>query len=235
MGETNNRLTPTETAIAERGNNDSSTNPTSKKRGRPPGTTRTEKEILPGLADVEPKVISIELPGTEPTEEPKKKPGRPAGTKKPAPAKNQKVDSTQIQLLLITMSGLLASRPGMEVWNLTTEEAKQIAEPLSKILAKNQALANVVGEHADSFALVTACFMIFLPKFIMYQAMKPKKPKQGEKINYGLKPVAKPPQQERTLGGSNQSNVRPSTSDAKNVNQNFSGQLHDLIPSIGGF
>jgi hypothetical protein len=181
-----------------------------------------------GLSDVsEPKVVSIDIPGAE--EAPKKKAGRPKKSAAP-----QKVDSTQIQLLLVTVSGLLASRPGMEIWNLTTEESKQIAEPLANILSKNQALANAVGEHADSFALVTACFMVFLPKVILYMASKPKKPKEGQKVNYGTEPATKPQQQERTIRGTSESNVRPNTRAAKNANQNFGGQLYELIPSIGG-
>jgi hypothetical protein len=226
----NNRiLTPTETAIEQRtghSTSDSSTSTTGKKRGRPPGTKREETQLL-GLSDVgEPKVVSIEVPGAE--DQSKKKAGRP---KKAAP---QKVDSTQIQLLLVTISGLIASRPGMEIWNLTPEESKQIAEPLSNILSKNEALANAVGEHADSFALVTACFMVFLPKVILYMASKPKKPKEGKSVSYGTEPVTKPQQQERPLRGTSEQNVRPNTRAAKNVNQNFGGQLYELIPSIGG-
>jgi hypothetical protein len=181
-----------------------------------------------GLSDVnEPKVVSIDIPGAD--EAPKKKAGRPKKAAAP-----QKVDSTQIQLLLVTVSGLIASRPGMEIWNLTTEESKQIAEPLSNILSKNQALANAVGEHADAFALVTACFMVFLPKVIIYMSTKPKKPKEGQKVNYGTEPATKPQQQERSSRGTSEPNVRPNTGSPKNANQNFSGKLYDLVPVVGG-
>lgn len=231
------KLTETERGIEERdrqGTNNSSTETASKKRGRPPGRT-SEKEIVSELVNVEPKIISIDLPGADQQDEPqKKKAGRPAGTQKKTPAKNAKVDSTQIQFLLATVSGLIASRPGFEIWNLSPDESKQIAEPLAKILSKNSALANVSSEHADAFALIVACFMVFLPKIIMHQAMKPKKAKQGENVNYGIEKSTKPQQQERTNERNDRSNVRPSTSTAKNVNQNFGGQLHDLIPVIGG-
>jgi hypothetical protein len=184
-----------------------------------------------GLVDLEPKIVSIELPGEEKKEEPKKKPA----TVKKAAAKNQKVDSTQIQLLLVTVSALIASRPGLELWNLTADEAKQLATPLSNILSKNEALANMSNEHADSVALIAACFMIFVPKLLIYYSTKPKKPKEGEKINYGIERPTKSQQQERETKGNTGPNAGQRTSAPANINQNFGSQLHELISPISGF
>ena len=141
-------------------------------------------------------------------------------------------------MLLLTVSGIIASRPGMEVWNLSVEESLQLAEPISNMIAKNEALSNVTSEHADAFALVMACFMIFVPKFIMHQATKPKKAKQGEKVNYG-QPKSIEPTKPRNEKGTTTGSARPDdgqpTAAHKNNGTHFGGQLSSLVPTTAGF
>lgn len=213
------------------------------------GTTSTasrEKTKLPELAVLnEPKIVPVEVPGAG--EPPKKKRGRPAGSTaakntaakpvKAAAAPTLKADSTQIKLMLITISGIAASRPGMEVWNLTMEEADALAAPLSNMMAKNEALGKALGEHADAVALLIACFTIFVPKFLMWRATRPKPPKEGEKVSYvtnNSKP-AKPSRNEGTPAGDNKPNVGRATDAPKTNGQNFGGQLSGLVPTIAGF
>ena len=194
----------------------------SRGRGRP---RKQEEEQFLGLASLEPKIVEVEVPQQSNDKKEKAK-------KTKSKTKAAKVDTTQIQLLLVTISGLIASRPGMEIWNLTADEAKQIAEPLGNILAKNDALSNAVGEHADALALVSACFMIFVPKLVIYLSTKPKKAKEGSKVEYGNRRLAESQNKERSAGRIAESNARANTSTPKNVSKNFSGQLSELIPVI---
>lgn len=132
-------------------------------------TTRIETEknskvsVLSDLPDV-----NIPTP-----EEPKKK---RKYTKRVKPEeKQQTFNSEQLTGLIVAISSMVASRKGFEHWLISETEAKQIAEPLSNIIEKSNNL-KVLGEHADAFALVTACLMIFTPRLIMtLQANKIKK------------------------------------------------------------
>jgi hypothetical protein len=184
------------------------------------------------LANVaQPKAIEIELPGEDQEDKPKKKPGRPKASK----PKQTKVDTKQVELILLTVSGIIASREGMEVWNLTAEESKQLAEPIANIMAKNEALANVAGEHADAFALVMALFAIFVPKFLVWNATKPKKPKKGELVKYeSTRKPAELQKQKGTTGSGPTNDDRQPTHTPKTAGANFGGQLYNLVPTIAG-
>jgi hypothetical protein len=193
----------------------------------------------------------VDVPGqeneTEQEDKPKKR-GRPPGsaTKKKTAAKKksgQQMDKNQIKQLLQTVSLMTASRPGMEVWALTDSECDQIAEPLANILSKNEALSKMSEGSADAMALVMACFMIFIPKFLQWKATKPKKAKQGEKVNYGTRTNDKrngASTNEQT--GKSGDNSRPSDrpvnlnkSNGSGNGQKFHGNLQGLIEPYGGF
>ena len=76
---------------------------------------------------------------------------------------------------------MVASREGMSHWLISESEAKQISEPLANIIEKSEQLKSL-GEHADAFALVTACLMIFAPRVII--TLQTNKAKKGvKKIN----------------------------------------------------
>lgn len=172
--------------------NTTSTRPSNGGRGRKTGGSTEEKPAQKsvGLSNVnEPKIVSVDIPKTEvktvekKTEE-KPKRGRPAGstTNKNRSAAKQKggtVDHTHISLLLVTMTGVLASRPNMHPFAMTLEEANQIALPLANILAKNEGIASAASEYADHIALVFAAATIFIPKFLIYQSTKPTKETRG--------------------------------------------------------
>lgn len=109
---------------------------------------------------------------------------RSRANKKAAATANSKktvaiASNMQMRVMLMTLSGIMAARPGMEVWALTDEEADQIVTPLSGIMAKSN-VGEAVGEYADHIALAIACFTIFIPKFLMWQQTKPKK----EEVKY---------------------------------------------------
>ena len=90
-------------------------------------------------------------------------------------------DSKQITAFIVAVSSVVASREGCSHWIVTETEAEQIAKPLSNIIAKSEHL-KTLGEHADAFALVSACLMIFAPRLII--SLQNKKAKKGvKKIN----------------------------------------------------
>lgn len=143
--------------------------------GTKTGGTGTQKEkILPGVAPV--KVDTPPLPET-----PKKRQTRkPRAKKKEEP---QSFNAQQITALIVSISSIVASRPGLEMFSISEMEALQIATPLANMIAKNENLA-VIGEHADAVALVTACMVIMAPRLILYFDSQKKK---KENANGGVR------------------------------------------------
>lgn len=130
------------------------------------GKAPAEKEGLSGLA------VLNGAPPTPATPQ-KKQQRKPRAAKKKEPDNSFTAD--QITALIVALSSIFASRPGMEMFMITDTEAATIAKPLSNIIAKNENLAGL-GEHADGIALVTACIVVMLPRFMLYmEAQKQKK------------------------------------------------------------
>lgn len=100
------------------------------------------------------------------------------------------IDSTQIFVILKTMSAVVASRPGMEMWALTDQEVKSIADPLNNIIAKADK-SGMLTQHADAVALVVACGTILLPRIIMTITMQKavkNNARTGNAVNTNIKP-----------------------------------------------
>lgn len=130
------------------------------------GAGKTQEEKKPaGLA------VLTEAP---PVPEAPKKQQR----KKRTPKKKDEPTSfnaQQITALIVSISSIFASREGLEMFALSELEAQQIATPLANIIAKNEKLSGV-SEHADAIALVTACFVVMVPRLKLYfDAQKQKK------------------------------------------------------------
>ena len=125
-----------------------------------------EKEKLSGLAAVTPPPVP---------ETPKKKQTRqPRQTKKQEPTS---FNAEQLTALIVSLSSIVASRPGLDMFAISAPEAQQIATPLSNMIAKSESLKGL-SEHADAIALVTACFVIMLPRVMLYfDAQKAKQAK----------------------------------------------------------
>jgi hypothetical protein len=177
-------------------------------------------------------VVLVEIPGQEKAEEAKRKnkpgAGRPAGTKK-VPAKNKpgaKPDTTQLKILVLTMSGIVASRPGMEVWNMSMEEVEQIIEPLANILAKHN-VGQATSEYADYIALLMAVTIIFVPKYLIWKQTRPKKEKKKNEPIRNTNTA----NESRTTGASSQGNGGTTSSN----DSSFGNQLHGLIPAVGQY
>lgn len=200
-----------------------------------------------------PKVVSVEVPNAEKEKEeeaPKKNP-RGAGRKKGSTVKKSNaaikvMNKEDIKQLLMVTTGMFAAKEGMEVWALTDKEADQLAEPLANILARNEAFSKVAGANGDAMALVLAAFLIFVPKFMMWNATRPKKRKKGESINYdngtGHLANGKPAKQQSgkvstsSQSPSRESSGQPKSSDGKNSNSptQFGGAITGLISPLAG-
>lgn len=132
--------------------------------------TRTDKEIILGLADVaNEKLKSKETEPVTPTPgEPKKAKRKRTNTAK---KNNPTFNAEQITSLLMTMSTIMSQSESGKIFAISQSEAEQIANPLANIISKNDAF-NGIGEHSDSIALATACFMIFVPRLIGWLNMR---------------------------------------------------------------
>lgn len=140
--------------------------------GTPAGTGKTEKTQPVGMAAVTPPPVP---------DAPKKKQTRKPKQKKQEPSS---FNAEQISALIVSMSTIVAARPGLSMFAITKTEADQIATPLSNMIAKSEALKGL-SEHADAIALVSACFVVMVPRVIMYfdaQKEKQKKAAGGVKL-----------------------------------------------------
>jgi hypothetical protein len=180
-------------------------------------------------------VVVVETPSTEKDEkkkDEKPKRGRPSGTtknkssstKKSAPA----IDGTQVKMLLLTVSGIIASRPNMEVFALSMDEVEQIAQPLTNIMSKNDGLRTVAGEYADHLALLIACATIMIPKLLIYQANNPKK----KEVKKNEQPIKQREQLKQPEARKSTSDTRRNVEPAPTNGQEFGNALYDHLPSI---
>lgn len=219
------------TGTTATGNNES-TNTSSQRGGRTGGRAGGRNTSAGKQNETIPKSILVDVPDggdTSKEEKPKPQRGRPKGTTTrktttAATKKNAKPDTTQIKILLLTVSGIIASRPNMEVWAMTGDEIDQVVEPLANILAKHN-VGEATSEYADYIALLLALFVIFVPKYLMWKQTQPKKEK---KQNATI----------RTNTSNEGSKVTGSSTGDGGVTASngtsFGEQLHGLIPTIGG-
>jgi hypothetical protein len=219
------------------GDNGSTSTSRTEGRGRGRGTGSTERKPREKGSELSvlksPKEVEIEVPGSDKKEEKEKSSkgrGRPKGStaKKKTAASKKKADSTQVKMLLLTVSGIVSSKPNMQPFALTMEEVEQIADPLTAIMSKNDGLSEVAGEYADHIALLLACFTIFVPKYLVWKSMQPKK--EEKKGSVQNEATSKRNETRPTQQRSGQAN-KPVTSNGENL----SGDLYSFIPATGGF
>ncbi|MEB8855036.1 hypothetical protein P4H06_00990, partial [Bacillus cereus] len=92
-------------------------------------------------------------------------------------SKAPSMEILQLKPILTTVSKMVESREGFEVWALSESEIDALCEPIQNMLAKTAALEKV-GENSDAIALVIACFTIFIPKFLVWNATRKMKKAQ---------------------------------------------------------
>lgn len=194
------------------------------------GTENTSEEKLPRL-------VSVEVPG-ESEEERKKREERNQKrrekyaaqkntTKKTSKKKeNKTIDTTQINVLIETVSAIIASRPGWEIWRLSTHEVEQITIPLTNILKKSEAFDGL-SEYADHIALAVACITIIAPRMIITL----QKQKEAKKFELTRQRTDTRPSKVDKAGEAI-SDSKPATRPTTVDNQNDGAELSALIPSI---
>ena len=116
---------------------------------------KAEKEKTSGLASINPPPVP---------DSPKKKQRKPRQKKED---KSTTFNASQLSALIVSLSAIVASRPGLEMFVISEIEAQQIATPLANMIAKSEQLSQL-SEHADALALVTATFVIMAPRMMMY-------------------------------------------------------------------
>ena len=86
--------------------------------------------------------------------------------------KKTTIDSEAVEKLLLTVSGVVATRKGMEHWQLSKQECKTIAEPLVEVLDKYD-VSKTFADNAPEIALAVACLSVAVPR-VMISAQKRK-------------------------------------------------------------
>lgn len=75
------------------------------------------------------------------------------------------IDTNQLNIIIKTISTLIASRPNCSHWLLSDAEIESITTPLTKMMQESD-IFNKLGEHSNQIALVTACVTVFVPRII---------------------------------------------------------------------
>ena len=130
---------------------------------------KTEEKKSDGLVVVDAEKPTIPAP---PEKSPDKKPKKVRKNKKQVPA----LPVDQVDSLIVSLSGIVASRPHCEHWLISEQEAHTISQPLCNILDKYDVF-NKVGTHSDAIALVVASVSVILPRAMLSMAMM----KEGKK------------------------------------------------------
>ena len=102
---------------------------------------------------------------------------RKVNGKKPEP---KTMDNKQMNMMILSISALVSSRPNCEQWLLTEAEVDSITKPLVAMLSESEAL-NVINENSNQIALVFACITVFAPRIIV-TVQKMKAEKEREKV-----------------------------------------------------
>ena len=125
-----------------------------------------------GITQKEPVKLSVSSDGTIEEEKPKRT--RKRRTKK------QSIDTEPIEKLLITTTGIIATRPDMGMWKMTKQEAHAIAEPLGQVLEKYD-LAKPITDNAPELSLLVAVLGFAVPRVAMTVSIRKEKNKDGFK------------------------------------------------------
>jgi len=76
------------------------------------------------------------------------------------------LDVTQLNMIVASLSAVVASRPNCEHWLLNEKEINSITVPLSKMLAESTMFANM-GQYSNQITLCMACVTVFMPRLII--------------------------------------------------------------------
>lgn len=171
MGENNNKSVDTERTIGSENNPGSETSETAgTKRGR--GRPRKSDSI--GGSETEtnlPRLVLVNEPGAD------EDPDQPEQKSKPRKRKNvnAELSKQQISVLIKTTFDIVGSRPGLELWKVSQQEADLLADPIAQIINKNPIVSGVASKYADYIGLIAAVCTVIIPRLFIQWAAKPKK------------------------------------------------------------
>ena len=134
--------------------------------------------------------------------------------------KKTTIDSEAVEKLLLTVSGVVATRKGMEHWQLSKQECKTIAEPLVEVMDKYD-VSKTFADNAPEIALAVACISVAVPR-VMISTQKRKVKKDdgmGGKASVGS--AGKRLDENRESKTVSRKDDGKSTNNAKNVNSEY--------------
>lgn len=155
--------------------------------------------------------------------EKKKESGQPVKPRKVKSTKKESeptMDVTQLNIIVASVSTVVASRPNCEHWLLNEQEINSITVPLSKMLAESQAFTNM-GQYSNQIALCMACITVFMPRLIV-TVQKNKEVKKiartGQTSNTNVKDerIGTAGKEKNSNPRSNRGNDKQLTADGKN-------------------
>lgn len=171
------------------------------------------------IPEQKPVYIPEGLTPIVPTPPPATKQRKPRKVNKAKPKKETGPDVTQLNNLIKTVSGVVASRPGNAHWMLTDKEVESITTPLAAML-EEMAIVEKLGEHSNQVALAVACVSVFAPRIIVTVNQK----KEVKKVERELKQKLTRPAEE--------SAKKPSGGNVKRTSGNSTGNGND-VPFYG--
>ena len=138
---------------------------------------RTEKEVIPqlvtvdtGLSEEDRKREERNAKRRERYAKQKAENGQSVKPRKVNQNKKQQTDAPinreQINALVITVFGIIASRPNCEQWALTESEVDAITKPLCSIIAESEKL-EAIAQNSNQIALAVACVSVFAPRLMV--------------------------------------------------------------------
>ncbi len=128
------------------------------------------------------------------------------------------LDGESLKALIVTISTLVASRPGNEHWLLSEKEVESIIVPLNKMLAESE-LFKGAGAYSNQIALIIACITIFVPRiFISINKASEKKKREvtGNATDTTVKPERNSGNPKTEANGTTGRNNRPASAGGQN-------------------
>lgn len=216
-------------------NSDPEQTETKRGRGRPrkqPAAAAAEKTIVPRMVNVEVPTPDEPQPAPNPAAPKKKKPQA-----KTAAAKKIGVTGENLTGIIKACGDIVGNREGYEIWKLDDKECQQLAEPLSRIIARSEYLERITDEYGDYIALTIAASTVIIPRLLV-QAQTNKENKKNDiekqkekKINDRRTENHRPEGNEnRTIGTSDRRFTESTSYGDKTINPEF----HKSIPIIQG-
>jgi hypothetical protein len=160
----------------------------------------------------------------------KVKPVKKSNAQKSSPATS--LNAGQLNILVLTLSNIVASREGMGHWQLSPQEVDQIMTPLSNILSKYEGVGDTMSQYADHIALTMALGTIIIPRAIVSFQMSKAKKEGGSNID---KLRTRPSEPRGVVESKTEvrSSEQSTTKQPASVSTNVSGLLSEIVPAIG--